>query len=148
MNHEHTIPCTQVDAISALQSNQNEISVKVERINHTIHGNGDGVGMKTDLALVVQRTEGLEKLIEKGELRKNNNIGLWIAGLSLVLLLIFGVWDHVKSARDDKEFVDMIKKMSNGIDPTTRSIHGPIPKTLSEIRKDSIRDDSLMKRYR
>jgi hypothetical protein len=138
MTHEHTVPCTQESTINALQANQNTISDKVERINHTIHGNGDGIGMKTDLALVVQRTEGLQALIDKNELRKSNNVGLWIAGLSLVLLFVFGLWDHLKNDKNDKEFTELIKKMNSGIDPTTRAIHSPSLNGLKGAQRDSI----------
>jgi hypothetical protein len=50
----HSIPCERIDDIL-------RIDKKLDRLDITINGNGDGIGMKTDLCLVVEKVVSIEK---------------------------------------------------------------------------------------
>jgi len=158
MNHAHETPCTQEAAIAALNSNHAEMATKLERINHTIHGNGDGIGMKTDLALVVQRTEGLVEAIKEMSEKDNRreDVGytkkmLWVTILAVIASIVFSTITLIKGDRvkkdieDDVDFKLMFKENKDFSKAPTRSIHYSSPIVT---KRDSLRDDSLMKKYR
>ena len=158
MNHAHETPCTQEAAIAALNSNHAEMATKLERINHTIHGNGDGIGMKTDLALVVQRTEGLVEAIKEMSEKDNRreDVGytkkmLWVTILAVIASIVFSTITLIKGSRikkdieNDVDFKLMFKENKDFSKAPTRSIHYSSPIVT---KRDSLRDDSLMKKYR
>jgi hypothetical protein len=64
----------------------------------------------------------------------------------------FLVTEKIKEIKVNREYEmeqsARYRHMRDSLSPITRSIHTPYVKSFSEIRKDSIRDDSLMKRYR
>lgn len=158
MNHEHETPCTQEAVIAALNSNHAEMATKLERINHTIHGNGDGIGMKTNLALVVQRTEGLVEAIKEMSEKDNRreDVGhtkkmLWVTILAVIASIVFSTITLIrgnqtkKDIENDVDFKLMFKENKDFSKAPTRAIHYSSPIIT---KKDSLRDDSLMKKYR
>jgi hypothetical protein len=58
---DHTIPCSQVDNIAHLKNDIAELKESNRKIFNVIDGNGSGKGMKTDLALVVQKLSKMEE---------------------------------------------------------------------------------------
>ena len=133
-----SMPCSQEETISNLVNGQESMKDSIERINHTIHGNGDGVGMKTDLALVVQATKAIEKRMDEQSSSKSTNIMLWLTGIAVFVAMVVGGFSIVSSKKDTVDYGKLVRELrADGVlkdrPMTTRDLH------YDSIRRDTAR---------
>jgi len=144
-----TVNCPQEGPIKVLQDNYKSLSDKITGIDHAIRGNGTGPGMRSDLAVMVTRTNTLEKSlnelkvsVEKREDDNGNvkrtNIMLWLTGIAVFVAMVVGGFGIVSGKKDTMDYNKLVRELrADGMlkdkPITTRGIH------YDSIRKDTLR---------
>jgi len=144
-----SIPCPQEGPIKVLQENYKTLSVKIDGIDHAIRGNGNGPGIRANLAVMVQRTNSLEgslkdlqksvdKHVDDSGNTKRTNIMLWLTGIAVFVAMVVGGFSIASSKKDNTDYTKLVRELrADGLlkekPMTTRGLH------YDSIRRDTVR---------